>query len=408
MYAQHTTPDQGNATPSKLRSGSAPAEPTMFYGLLGDTVKALEPYTESDPHGLMMVLLSEFGNAVGADPYFLADGARHGTRIDVLMVGNTSKGRKGTVQGNIDRIMQTADPEWWEEAKTSGLSSGEGLISAADGTKDRPKRLLVTETEFARALTVAKRGDNVLSMIIRQAYDDTHLSILTKSRVKGNGHISIIGHITLDELHKTLSFVEITNGSMNRFLFANVHRSKELPHGGGPGAQEAIDQYAPRIGEALKAAREIEEMKRSLEASKKWEELYTKWAKDDDDELSARAPANVLRLSMIFALVDRSSIIEIEHLLSANEVWEYNLKSIKSIFREGLNGHLGKLARALEKAHPNWMTGKEVSAVFSYNLKSKELDELKRQLEDMGMMERQRSQPSGKRGRPLERYHWTP
>jgi hypothetical protein len=48
-----------------------------------------------------------------------------------------------------------------------------------------------------------------------------------------DAHISIVGHITDDELLRELDRASMANGFANRFLFACTKRSKLLPFGGG-------------------------------------------------------------------------------------------------------------------------------------------------------------------------------
>ena len=97
------------------------------------------------------------------------------------------------------------------------------------------KRLLLDEREFYSALEVMKREGNILSRIVRDAWDCRPvLRTLTKNthtRVT-NGFISIVGHITIEELRQKLDHTSMANGYANRFLFACVHRSKMLPFGG--------------------------------------------------------------------------------------------------------------------------------------------------------------------------------
>ena len=96
------------------------------------------------------------------------------------------------------------------------------------------KRLLVIEPEFASVLRVAGRDGNTLSTVYRQAWDSGLLRVLNKnSPVKATGtHISIIGHITRDELLMELSNNDKVNGFGNRNLWLCVQRSKFLPDGG--------------------------------------------------------------------------------------------------------------------------------------------------------------------------------
>ena len=63
---------------------------------------------------------------MGRRPYFLAEATRHYPNLFVLLVGETSRARKGTVQGWANYIAQQIHPQWHPH---NGLSSGEGLIS---------------------------------------------------------------------------------------------------------------------------------------------------------------------------------------------------------------------------------------------------------------------------------------
>jgi hypothetical protein len=68
----------------------------------------------------------------------------------------------------------------------------------------------------------------------RKAWDGGILSTMTRSSsLRATGaHISIVGHITVEELRARLTRTDTANGFANRFLFALVKRSKVLPFGG--------------------------------------------------------------------------------------------------------------------------------------------------------------------------------
>ena len=106
-----------------------------------------------------------------------------------------------------------------------GLSSGEGVIWQVrdpayghnkkgeevcldEGVED--KRLCILETEFARALAKTGQEGNVLSAVLRQAWDHGDLRTLVSGRQKApvaasNAHISMIAHITVDEVRLAIS-----------------------------------------------------------------------------------------------------------------------------------------------------------------------------------------------------------
>ena len=84
------------------RTGAAeePAWPVMgeaaYHGFAGDVVKTIEPHTEADPIALLLQLLACFGSSVGRDRYFQVESDRHHANLFAVLVGNTSKARKGT------------------------------------------------------------------------------------------------------------------------------------------------------------------------------------------------------------------------------------------------------------------------------------------------------------------------
>jgi hypothetical protein len=51
-------------------------EPEALYGLAGEIVKAIDPYTESDPVAVLTNTLTAFGNVVGPIPYFRVENTR--------------------------------------------------------------------------------------------------------------------------------------------------------------------------------------------------------------------------------------------------------------------------------------------------------------------------------------------
>ena len=91
------------------------------------------------------------------------------------------------------------------------------------------KRLLLDEREFFSALAVMQRQGNTLSTVIRDAWDCRPvLETLTKKEPSKatKPFISIVGHITVDELRQSLDHTSMANGYANRFLFCCVRRSQ--------------------------------------------------------------------------------------------------------------------------------------------------------------------------------------
>ena len=377
----------------------APLDKAAYYGVIGDWVKRVDPNTEADPAALLFQGLNIFGNMFGPNPYFMVEATEHRCNENLLLVGATSKGRKGTSMDHVRRIGKLVDTSWESECIKSGLTSGEGLIyhvrdprekqgkiPADNGVVD--KRLVAYESEFASILKIIERKDNTLSATIRDAWDHGHLRTLAKnSPVKATGaHISIVSHVTKAELMARLSNTESFNGFANRFLFVCVKRSKLLPEGGGTVDLSGI---LPRFHQAMEFVKNVKEMRRDEDARAVWREIYGELTREQPGILGsvlARDAAHVVRLSMIYALLDCSAMIRREHLLAALACWDYVEASAKYIF-ESMTGDptADKIYEAALTAGGVGITRKFINDVlFQRNMNSDRIDHAIKSLSTMG------------------------
>ncbi len=260
-------------------------------------------------------------------------------------------------------MYRAIDLNWIDKRKVSGLSSGEGLVYQVrdasthnkkhdSGVQD--KRLLVIEEEFSQSLTKMRIDGNILSQIIRDAWDGKSLTPLTKNNriTATEPHISILGHITMDELRKQLSVTEMTNGFANRFIWLYVGpRTKVLANPTGvPPAKLA--PFIAKLNKAVTFAKGVGQMKRDSKAERLWERVYSQLSEGKSGlvgGITSRAEAQVLRLSMIYALMDRSSVIKPPHLKAALAFWKYSEASVNMIFGERLGDtNVDEVARILK------------------------------------------------------------
>jgi hypothetical protein len=356
-----------------------------YYGLAGDFVRAMEPHTEADPAGLLVQFLIAFGSIIGNEPYYLVESDRHHANLFAVLVGSSARGRKGTGAGRVRLVAQVADEVWSNERNASGFSSGEGLIhSVRDkvlkwNAKDHceeivdpgvsDKRLLVTEAEFAGTLSVMERAGNTLSPVIRNAWDGLPLQTLTKnSPAKATGaHVSIVGHITKDELKARLTRTDMANGFANRFLFCLVKRSKLLPYGGHVD-DVTMARLAEQFKQAVEFAKRVGRVRMTDAAAKAWGEAYAELSAERPGLLgavTARAEAQVIRLSLIFALLDSKDTIDTAHLGAAMGVWAYCDQSAYLIFGDSLGDPVAdEILSALRRAARDGMTRTAISHLF--------------------------------------------
>ena len=357
--------------------------PAALHGLAGEVVATLDPHTEADQAAVLISFLAAFGCAVSAGPHAIADGSEHPGRLFAVLVGKTSRGRKGTAWSNVRRIMAAADPAFTAERILGGLASGEGLIAAvSDGTPDkdgnlvgavRDKRLLVYEPEFSRVLKVCARDSSTLSAILRDAWDRGDLRVMTrKDPLRASGaHVGLLAHVTADELKRSLLESDAANGYGNRHLFIAARRSKRLPAGGNLDDRE-IHDLGSKVANALTAARPLGILRRSEAAAALWEEIYL--AIDDDVDgmvgaLTARCEAQLLRLSVVYALLDGSRTISVEHIRAAEAVWNYSADTLTYVFGEALGDEVAdRLLAALRHAGAEGLDRQAQRDVFGRNV----------------------------------------
>jgi hypothetical protein len=99
-----------------------------YHGLAGEIVTAIGPHTEGHPVAILGTFLAEFGNAIGRGAFWRIEDDTHYCKVWPVMVGESSKARKGTSQGRVDALMKRSAPEWSDRCQETGLSTGEGLI----------------------------------------------------------------------------------------------------------------------------------------------------------------------------------------------------------------------------------------------------------------------------------------
>ena len=127
---------------------------------------AVAPHTEADRAALLLQFLVAFGNVAGRSIRRIVESTPHYLNLFAVLVGATSKSRKGSALSWIVRFFERVDEASADQRIQSGLSSGEGLVwTLRDEMKDdqvADKRLLVIEPEFASVLRVVKRDHNTL------------------------------------------------------------------------------------------------------------------------------------------------------------------------------------------------------------------------------------------------------
>jgi hypothetical protein len=401
-----------------------------LYGLAGRIVAAIDPHTEADPVATLATFLVSVGNLLGPGPHAQASEDPHPGRLYAALVGESAKGRKGMSWRPVRRVLDAVDPTWGRMQIASGLSSGEGVIyHVRDPREERQpvkernrvvgyetvvvdhgvedKRLLVEEPELASVLRRMDRESNSLSAVLRQAWDDGHLGTLTKhSPLRATGaHVSLLAHVTEPELLANLGATERVNGFANRFLYLLVRRSKELPDP-SPLPATVLGALAQELTAVVTWAQTVGRLTRDLAAEEAWRAIYSTLSAARPGLLGAitnRAEAHTLRLSVVYALLDRSAVIRREHLEAGLAFWGYAETSARLIFGDRLGDPIADTIEAALRARGP-LTRTELRDLFHRNLSEARLEAALRLLVAAGRIRRGTRETGG---RPAETWEAT-
>lgn len=380
-----------------------PMAEAAFHGLAGEFVRLVLPETEADPQALLLAFLLGFGCAAGRTPHYRVEDTRHGVNLFSVVVGETSKARKGTATDRAMKMLEKVDPDFVATRRRSGLSSGEGLIQAVRDprmedvpvkengnsaprferqtvdTGEPDKRLLVIESEFSSVLHQSGREGNILSSVLRDAWDGKPLRSLARSNKDSceKPHIAMLGNITIEELRRLLTTNDKANGFGNRILWCCAKRSKKLPHGGRPLDADKAEALLQGLQGALKASQATDCVRFDSVAHRAWESAYdalTEGAAGIVGSLTARAEAQVVRLATLYALLDSSDLIRMEHLKAAQEVWAYCEDSVRHIFGDALGDETADAILRMLGNTADGMTQTEINRGFGSHKSSAELN----------------------------------
>ena len=410
-------------------------------GIAGRFLSAVEAITEADPNAILVQFLAAAGNLLGGGPHLLIGERRHTLRVWPLVVGSTSTGKKGTGSGLVFGLLESVDPTWGDRVR-AGIASGEAIVhhvrdavelvrktKKSDGSEIEArdtiegvtdKRLLLLEEEFARVLRIARKEGTTLSATLREAWDRSTLMTTAKTAPeKATGaHVTVIGHITPEELHRELSSTEISNGFANRFLFVLSRRSQHLSVPPAIAAEarsdlvhelSAVKRYwddaSALVGAEIELARET---LAPWDAAKRQVESEAEQAEDFGLTLGkviTRGAPYLLRLAGTYAALDRSLEITPAHLAAAKEVWRYSVASARSVFGdEASHPDAQRILEAIGATPDKRLTRTQIQELFHRHRSASELTRLRDRLIAMGRIEAfvERSEDSGTTGRPIE------
>lgn len=334
-------------------------DPACFYGLVGDVAKEGSEAAETNPIAIAGNFIAYLSCTIGRGPFLTVGNSVHHSRIFFLHVGRSGRGRKGDALSlvmRIDEAVRLHGSGFAPQVHRGGLSSREGLAALIhDGYRSgresvpavEDKRLWVVESEFANVLQQSRRGGNTLSAALRDCWDGVDLKPATKTnRVHASApHVCLCGAISPVELLALVQQRDLLNGFVNRFLIAWGERTsiEAFPR---RAPQDVVNELSRRVLDVIEFARKRADkdggggLELTGDARTRYADIYqTELSRDFgsamvESLLERRAPM-LLRLAMLFALTDLSSLIEVRHIEAAMAWIHYFTDSVCLVFVSG-------------------------------------------------------------------------
>ena len=233
------------------------------------------------------------------------------------------------------------------------------------------------------------------------------LKTLTKTPFTAtDAHVSILGHITMQELVQLLTVVDLVNGFANRFLWFIVRSQKDLPFGG---EIPELGILRDALASAVVHAKSVGRIKWTGGARAIWPPMYRELKKlpgGSLGEVLSRGQPHVLRMAGMYTLADGLGVIDTCHLLAAKALWDSSARCAHYIFGDNLgNKDAEKILKALKDASPNGLTRKEIrEVVFQRNKSSQVITDALTLLLEKGLIREVKEVNTG--GRPAHRYFY--
>ena len=200
----------------------------------------------------------------------------------------------------------------------------------------------------------------------------------------------MIGHITLSELLECMREVENKNGFSNRVLWIAARREKKLPLPGWIDWRKYPDiiSQLSDVMETLGSPAPEREIHWSSQAKKQWSDFYKSISTTNTGivgSIIARSDAHVLRLTMLFAVLDNAASMETRHLNAAIAFWQYCERSAMWAFGEKTgNRAADQIYWALQR-EPKGMVRAQISLeVFNNHASKNAMDMVFSALVDAG------------------------
>ena len=195
----------------------------------------------------------------------------------------------------------------------------------------------------------------------------------------------------------------MANGFANRFLFVLVRRSKHLPFGGHL-PEAAIMELAEKLNRAAGFAKGVRRVGMTDDASTECAAGYAALSAERAGlfgVVTGRAEAQVIRLALLYALLDHKTEIGVVHLKAAKAVWAYCDASARLIFGDRTGNEIADTILEALRQSPDGMSRTDIYNLYKGRRQAAEIDHA---LSLLSKSERARATTSSTGGRPKAQW----
>ncbi len=383
------------------------------YGLAGRLALEVSPINGISKEAVLFQFLICLSTLCAQKFYYSIGGKKIHAADYLVLVGTTGSSKKGTSFSDVKWFFDQYYPEFTSSKLKTGVNSGEGLINCIrnkvvgtdidkrtgkeiEAIKDEgalSKIVLFLETEFSRLLKAGKRDGSTVTEIYRNAWDGVPLEINTSQRsIRSTDYcVSLIAHITPKELKSLVSDIDSSNGYLNRFMFCFITGGVPKPF------PESFDRIEFTFTKELVAlfnfinAIESAEIVLADNAKELYLEIYNEFYYRPEDkitELLSRNTQHLLKMAMLYAIIDQSQEIKIGHLKASKALIDYSSASIQELFgKDSITKKEAKVLRFLSSQNGTAPRGKIQSDCFRNNSSKEELDSIQDSLIDKKLIQ---------------------
>lgn len=405
----------------------APPAPEAFTGPLGALTRTIAPHVPWDPVAFHMQALTAMGSCLGYGPHVVDGANERRANLFLAVVGGTATG-KGSSWAFADWLLTGVEETFAIDRVITAVGSGEGLLSkitdpvfscspkgdtvlALPGSPD--KRVLYVEEELGALFNKMVTQESVEKMITK-AWDSGVLETTTKKESMRciQPHVSIIGHITPDELYDRLDKRLLDNGFSNRWLYVLIKKTAVVVRPPAPGAIPGAADIAAQISDNLRRVQAggIGAMAFTLAAEAAFAETHEAMSSYRFNgamgKQAARWAAQIYKLAVVYAAVDGRMEIDEGHLLAARAAWAYSHRSAAAFFA-GMTGnqYVDQLLQMWRDADYADLTLTDIDEMFSKHMSAHKRAKMIERLQRDGLVTTGTAQsPNGGRPATVIRY----